>query len=426
MNYYEDIYNEYDVISTTPTLDLQVKGMIWSSYTNQTKSLVHLLINKDKKKAAIELKQLFQNVGYSCLKDIDGAYVMGMRSMGTQYLYKSLLCKTSLYYRMIGHKLIWSTNPLKLLDDSKSALQQVDRASLLLTCLGESVLPDKSHFMDIYRLPAGHLLIFKAGKINHIRIDKLTVTNIVKKSAISDYADQTRQILHDTLKRRIGSLGKNIGVLLSGGIDSSVALYMLKEAGVNVSAYHWSFPNIKSADESYYARIVTNHLNVPLHEIDATFLIESSLYLKTDWEFQLPYNHSFYRLFEITRDLCLSNNINILSDGSLSDAFFSMRKSEFKQISFRALLKTLSMREAIIFTREKMGTVFCADQPKCCQNIFPRMLWYENYLTDSAKKSIQYYYKSVKPPTDPTNFFTDALIMKHMRFWNRIFLSLIG
>ncbi len=421
MKYFEDIYGNYDTVSPISSPILQVKGVIWSSYTHHSKALVGALINKDTQKAAIELERLFQLNGYSCLKDIDGAYVMGMRILGTQYLYKSLLCKTSLYYRLANHKLVWSTNPLKLLDASKPILQQVDRDSVLLTCLGESVPPDKSHYKDIHRLPAGYLLSFKDGEINLIRIESLTVNNSFKKSTLADYADQTRQILQATLKKRIGSLDKNIGVILSGGIDSSAALYICQQAGLNVSAYHWSFPNIKSADESYYARLVTDHLNVPLQEIDATSLIKSGSYLKPAWEFQAPYNHSFYRLFEMTRDLCLSNNTHNLTSGYLGDNLFGRRTSEFEDISFRSLLKTLSIREALRYTREKMGTLYFGVKPRTVPNIYCRMSRYENYLTEAAKKSIRYYTSSVESPKDTAEFFyrcsdneTEAVLESHL------------
>src|SRR5205085_3459924 len=87
-----------------------------------------------------------------------------------------------------------------------------------------------------------------------------------------------------------------IGVLLSGGLDSSAVATALGENGADVVAYHMATGD-PLADESAYAREVCRHLSIPyvpiMTDVDHGYLSE-------DWRFPHPYNHFGYRWLEQT------------------------------------------------------------------------------------------------------------------------------
>ena len=79
-----------------------------------------------------------------------------------------------------------------------------------------------------------------------------------------EYAEIAYELLLDAVRLYAGS--GRVGVLLSGGIDSSSVLTALVDAGADVIAYHLNTDD-QLADESAYARAVCEHLNVPLVSI---------------------------------------------------------------------------------------------------------------------------------------------------------------
>lgn len=340
------------------------------------------------------MQNLFNSGRLNLLTDIDGSFLLSFKEpiKNKGYLYKSLLCKSSLYFRKLGTDLQWSTNPLDLLDNNIASVEQIDPNLLLLTCLGESIPPNRSYFKDINRLPAGSLLIYNNGNITIKQIDRLKTFDFKGKS-IFDYALQTKKILDRTVSTRLKS-DEKVGVLLSGGLDSSVVLYTLKELGIPVYAYHWSFNKIKSANEVDYAKAVTNHLNIPLYEIDTYSVIKDSSYLNEKWNFGTAYNHGFYRLFELTRNLCQSKGIKILAGGYLADNIFGPPLN----FNFFSTIKSIPLREKFSYLKEALGTPKLSDESNLNYTSFPRISWYRDYLTDSALNLIEPLYKSIRFP----------------------------
>jgi hypothetical protein len=71
--------------------------------------------------------------------------------------------------------------------------------------MGDSVAPEKSHFYNIYQLPAGHLLTFSNGQTHVIKVDTLSPMTHQKKLNIYDYAYMVKEILLNTIQKRFNS-----------------------------------------------------------------------------------------------------------------------------------------------------------------------------------------------------------------------------
>ncbi|MBD2075703.1 asparagine synthase [Phormidium sp. FACHB-592] len=81
---------------------------------------------------------------------------------------------------------------------------------------------------------------------------------------------ELRSLLKDAVARQITDLNDEpVGVLLSGGLDSSIVAALLVEAGVKVRAYTLDF-GADSPSESSYAAQVAEFLNIPLVKVDAS------------------------------------------------------------------------------------------------------------------------------------------------------------
>ncbi len=81
---------------------------------------------------------------------------------------------------------------------------------------------------------------------------------------------QLQTHLKAAVERQISDLGdETVGVMLSGGLDSSVVAALLVQAGVKVRAYTLNLGD-KSVPEFPYAQKVAQWLKIPLIEVDAT------------------------------------------------------------------------------------------------------------------------------------------------------------
>ncbi|PSB35716.1 asparagine synthetase B family protein [Stenomitos frigidus] len=79
-----------------------------------------------------------------------------------------------------------------------------------------------------------------------------------------------RSLLKEAVARQVADLhDEPVGVLLSGGLDSSIVAALLVEAGIKVRAYTLDF-GADSLSESPYAEQVAAFLNIPLIKVDAS------------------------------------------------------------------------------------------------------------------------------------------------------------
>ncbi|WP_414619026.1 asparagine synthetase B family protein [Calothrix sp. CCY 0018] len=81
---------------------------------------------------------------------------------------------------------------------------------------------------------------------------------------------QLQSLLKDSIQRQISDLPNHeVGVFLSGGLDSSIVAALLVQAGVKVKAYALDFGEY-AISELPFAETVAAHLQIPLVKVDAT------------------------------------------------------------------------------------------------------------------------------------------------------------
>ncbi len=81
---------------------------------------------------------------------------------------------------------------------------------------------------------------------------------------------QLQGLLKDAIQRQLSNLtDSEVGVFLSGGLDSSIVAALLVQAGVKVKAYALDFGEY-GISELPFAEAVAAHLQIPLVKVDAT------------------------------------------------------------------------------------------------------------------------------------------------------------
>src|SRR5205814_8591295 len=115
------------------------------------------------------------------------------------------------------------------------------------------------------QLPAAQTLTLADGKIKVERYWRLSYQPHEPVPSIAEAAEQLRELLADSVRMRLVS-DVPLGVLLSGGIDSSVVTALaVRAATETVKTFSISFAEA-SFDESQYARAVAKFLGTDHHE----------------------------------------------------------------------------------------------------------------------------------------------------------------
>jgi asparagine synthase (glutamine-hydrolysing) len=141
---------------------------------------------------------------------------------------------------------------------------EVDPDALYLTF--QYVPGPQTIFRGITKLPPGHFLVAERGRIE-VRRYWDTVFWVGERGVdLDDAADELKQIFTEAVRTHLVS-DVPVGVLLSGGIDSSAVVAAMKESGSSPRTFSVGFDIPGVHNELNEARIVAKHFGTEHHEI---------------------------------------------------------------------------------------------------------------------------------------------------------------
>ncbi|TMQ19532.1 MAG: hypothetical protein E6J90_17830, partial [Deltaproteobacteria bacterium] len=247
---------------------------------------------------------------YEELRQIPGELVGCLVTPQKIYLFKTILGNSStIFFRRSGHTVRWSTDPADLVEDPDA---EIDRAALWRCCRGDGPFIYRS----LDRVRPGQVVVLEPHRTTTVDYDRITPIALPRRTTLPEYAELAYQLLLEAVRPYAG--GGRIGVLLSGGIDSSSVLTALVDAGADAIAYHLDTDD-PLADESAYARAVCEHLDVPLVSIPTD---NDAGYLSRSWDFPHPYSHTGYRYLEQAAERVAGDGVTFLLTGREGDILF--------------------------------------------------------------------------------------------------------
>ncbi|MCC3412072.1 MULTISPECIES: asparagine synthetase B family protein [unclassified Microcoleus] len=182
--------------------------------------------------------------------------------------------RVTLYWTQIGQS-IWFASSLQLLlnickkpDISIPSLYGYSCFSYVPTPL--------TPVENVFAVPAGTELTWECDRESGVILNnpsKCLLEWRESSEKIQDEAEaitQLQNLLKNAVERQISDINsnENVGVFLSGGLDSSVVAALLVKAGVKVRAYTLDFGEA-GIPEYPWAQKVADSLNIPLVKVDA-------------------------------------------------------------------------------------------------------------------------------------------------------------
>lgn len=223
-----------------------------------------------------ELKELREYLLYSIdenmgtFNELGGSFVIIVLQNENLYVISDNIASKQFYYSVINDSVCFS-NDLRLLLQNTKIKFEVNKEKCFLFCSSmyatqESDVGRETFFEGIYRADAGEVVIFNNKA-------KTVVKNYFKKYNINTikYTDSNpytlfREKLKLVIKSAVENTTGNLGVSLSGGIDSAVVLACLIDLGFRerTIAYHVSFKetNLHQCSDYKIVEKLVTQLNI--------------------------------------------------------------------------------------------------------------------------------------------------------------------
>ena len=237
------------------------------------------------------LPHLYQKYGDAFLDHVNGMYAFSLWDSRRKKLIiaRDRFGEKPLYYGVFDGKLIWASE-LKALLAHPSVKPELDLNALRHYVSFDYVPAPMSIYKGIYKLPAAHVLVVENGEVRTRRYWDITWSGSEpgavatgfrngngknrefhaksqsrKEDTLSGKAEELKDLLSDAVRMRLVS-DVPLGILLSGGIDSStVAALAVRHSNERVKTFSIGFEE-DSFDESKYARKVAKHLDTEHYE----------------------------------------------------------------------------------------------------------------------------------------------------------------
>jgi asparagine synthase (glutamine-hydrolysing) len=232
------------------------------------------------------------------------------------YLCRDISGQKPLYYSYQNNELIFSSeiNPIvKIKNTNNLNLNNIKKYLIIDYFPGEQTL-----FDNIKKILPGYIYKFKNGKVDKVNFSQNIIEN--KKKYTTDNLITLDNILNDSVKKTLIS-DAPIGILLSGGLDSSIITGIAKKYDSNIPTFSASFVN-KTYDESEYIEFIVKNLGIKNYlykftELDLKNSINQFLeYL--DEPFADPSMISTFLLCKFTRE-----KVKVALTGDGSDELFA-------------------------------------------------------------------------------------------------------
>ncbi|WP_295583640.1 asparagine synthase (glutamine-hydrolyzing) [uncultured Lamprocystis sp.] len=212
--------------------------------------------------------------GMECLKRLNGMFAFALYDARQQKLYlaRDRAGEKPLFYRLADGTLQFASE-LKALLANPAMPRRIDPDAL--DCyLALGYVPGRNCILQTYnKLPPAHALCFdlQGGAIAVSRYWSLPELSTHSMSPSLDETallDELEQLLESAVEQQMmGDVP--VGVLLSGGVDSSLVTAMAVRRSQKVRTFSIGFPGHGSMDETPHARLIAHHFGTEHTELMA-------------------------------------------------------------------------------------------------------------------------------------------------------------
>ena len=211
--------------------------------------------------------------GLDCLSKLNGMFAFGLydTKRRTVFLARDRTGEKPLFYRHTKDTLVFASE-LKALMEDPSCPRTLDADAMALYLAYGYVPGERCILKGVCKLRQGHAALFDTarGTLKLWRYWQLPDGAPVREHTSEDeLVEKLEGLLLDSVRRQLVA-DVPVGILLSGGIDSSLVTAMAARVSSGpVRTFTISFPGHQRHDESAHARLVARHFDTEHTELAA-------------------------------------------------------------------------------------------------------------------------------------------------------------
>jgi len=210
--------------------------------------------------------------GTDCLERLNGMFTFALYDAGTRRLFlaRDRAGEKPLFYRQAGGRLVFASELKALLEDPTFP-RELDIESLNFYLTYGYVPGARCILAGVHKLPPASGMVYDCAtdQLRIWRYWELPEPFSGTAPPLDVLVDELDSLLSDAVRRQLVA-DVPVGVLLSGGVDSSLVTAMAVRASRGpVRTFTISFPGFGGYDEGPYARLVASHLGTEHTELVA-------------------------------------------------------------------------------------------------------------------------------------------------------------
>ncbi|MDD3580608.1 MAG: asparagine synthase (glutamine-hydrolyzing) [Desulfobacca sp.] len=235
----------------------------------------------------------YEEWGADCLKRFNGMFAFAIwdDKNRTLFLARDRVGEKPLYYFIDPDRLIFASEIKAILADP-SVPRQVNLPGLVnYLAFGHAVAPD-TIYQNIYKLLPGHYLLARNSAVSLQQYwdvgDEPQITP-GRHYSEAEYANLILEILDDSVRRRMIA-DVPVGAFLSGGIDSSTVVSLMKKhATDSVKTFSLGFGGGGTYNELPDARRMAEYIGTEHYELQANYVDLIQILLKLVYHYDEPF-----------------------------------------------------------------------------------------------------------------------------------------
>ena len=214
--------------------------------------------------------RLYERHGADCVEHLDGMFAFAVWDPARERLLmaRDRIGEKPLYWSASGGRLLFGSE-IKALLAHESCSASVNEAALPAYLTNLVTSGPETLYAGISKLPPGTLAICDADGVRMRRYWDLFAPRTWRQDPLDDAAATVRSKLSDSVRSRLMS-DVPVGVLLSGGLDSTTITALLHESGRKTSTFSVGYDRHPELDERAEARRVAAHFGTEHHEISVS------------------------------------------------------------------------------------------------------------------------------------------------------------
>jgi asparagine synthase (glutamine-hydrolysing) len=266
---------------------------------------------------------LYEELGPECLQKLRGMFAFAIwdEHKKALFLARDRIGIKPLYYSLTGEFLVFASEIKAILADPAAnreiATDVIDRFLTFLYLPGEDTL-----LKGIKKLAPGHYLLVRDGKAEVRQYWDLRFSKGSTIRSIKNTESELLSLLAETVELHMIA-DVPVGVLLSGGVDSTAVLsFAVDRTNQEISSYTVGFSSPGVADERPYAKLAANACGSRHHEMTISASDFADFMPKYVWHMEEPVcEPPAVALYYISK--LASEHVKVLLSGEGGDEAFA-------------------------------------------------------------------------------------------------------